>query len=79
MTPEEIHSLRDALAAYGNGGGTAEDWTPAACRAVFTAAQIELTERQFEAVAPVFRKLPFYGGSYTLDAKRLLKAAKEAL
>ncbi|WP_330253091.1 hypothetical protein OG874_00300 [Nocardia sp. NBC_00565] len=78
MTAEQIQALRDALIAYAKTDTVAEDWTPDACRQVFADAGITLTERQLEAAAKTFRQLPFHGGSYTADAKRLLKAIKEA-
>lgn len=69
--------LRDALWSYAKGEISAEDWTPNACRAVFAAAGIPLTDGQLEVVAKVFRQTPFYGGNFTLDANRLLAALAE--
>jgi hypothetical protein len=74
VTADELTALRDALIDYAKTDRIVEDWTPEACRRVFAAAGIALTERQFEAAAKSFRQLPFRGGSYTADAKRLLKA-----
>ncbi|WP_280465974.1 hypothetical protein [Nocardia brasiliensis] len=68
--------LRDALADYAKGDIHAQDWTPEACAAVFAAAGIEIPADRRKAVERIFRQTPFSAGNFTLDAKRLLRAAE---
>ncbi len=72
---EPVQRLRAALADYARGDIAVDvDWSPEACTAVFAAADIPVPDARRDAVAKAFRRLPFYGGNYTLDAKRLLAA-----
>ncbi|MET8648446.1 hypothetical protein [Nocardia aurea] len=71
---EPVQRLRAALADYAKGDiAVDEDWSPEACSEVFAAAEITVPADRRAAVAKAFRKLPFYGGNYLLDAKRLMK------
>lgn len=70
--------LRDALAVFAKTElptGADQTFSPGNLRKVLATAEIELTPTQFEAAAIAFRQTPFYGGNYTLDARRILKAA----
>jgi hypothetical protein len=70
----QVMRLRNAIARYARGDVSPEDWTRDACAAVFEDASIGLTAGQLTAAATVFGRLPFYGGNFTADAKRLLAA-----
>ena len=70
----EMVALRDAIAAWAK-EDPRTDFGEESAREVFAAASLTFTDEQFTRAALEFRRLPFYGGNYTLDARRVLKAA----
>lgn len=77
-TVDTAGRLRAALALFAKELIGADDKTfgRANCRVVLDEAGIETTDAEFDRVAVAFGQMPFYGGNYTLDARRLLKAMK---
>ena len=79
MADTRTAALRDALRDFGHGGGPHHRGRPSgfdetACRWVFDRAGITIPTDRFDAVQTMFARTPFYGGNYTLDAQRLLRA-----
>lgn len=73
---DQVARLRDALVVFSKDVSVTADrsFSPDDCRHVLGQAEIDVTPEQFDRAAIAFRQMPFYGGNYTLDAKRLLKA-----
>jgi hypothetical protein len=72
--PAEAERLRDALAAFAHDGRDDRTFGEENCRSVLAAAGVSTTPDEFERARVAFRQMPFHGGNYTLDARRLLKA-----
>ena len=73
-------SLRDAIAAWANDPPNPDTipldtcFSIGECRRVLDAAGATYTVDELAKAAIEFRRLPFYGGSYTYDARRILRA-----
>lgn len=75
-------ALRDALRDFAHGKGpSGQDllvgntaFTAESCDWVFNRAGIDIPEDKADAVRIAFRRMPFHGGNFTLDARRLLAA-----
>ncbi|NKR22092.1 hypothetical protein GS913_18580 [Rhodococcus hoagii] len=69
--------LRDSLRSWAK--SSREGFTPEALTRILTDAEITFTDTQLAAAAIEFQRCPFYGGTYTHDAQRILRAMnKEA-